>query len=75
MDLMHPYETELLFDRLENWGQHREKVAIDNAIQGAIENFRDREGYWPSKGNDMDMSYVQYGALDSLEIDYDLVGL
>lgn len=75
MDLMHTHEAGILFDRITSHGQEVVVEAVDRAIQGACEDFRDKEGYWPSKSNSEDWDFVEYRALDSLEIDHELVGM
>lgn len=75
MDLMHPHYATDLHERLEGWGQDRTIQAVDQAIQNSVENYREQEGHFPTLSNDYDWDYVQYGAVASLDIDHDLVGL
>ncbi len=73
--LIHTYEAGEFHERLTNHGQVVDIEAVDQAIQNGCESFRDAEGYWPNKSNDEDWESVLYRALDSLEIDHDLVGM
>lgn len=73
--LMHTWRTEQLQERLEQWGEERTVQQVDQSIQNACESFRDREGHWPNLDNDETWDFVVYGAVESLDIDHDLVGL
>lgn len=65
-ELMHPYHTEVIADKIRNAGVDVSSVEIDNALQAVIENQTEIDGARPNLENAMVWDEIEYLVVDRL---------